>query len=324
MGIFPFGQSFSRAAAVVGDAEMFDFLKKKNPPPAPVEEVAHPKRTAPPSARHPNTYKQRVPDRTQKTIAGLIIWLALLAWSMSAFLEHIDIAMGDSPYKGLARIGAAGAELILLHLILLKIYNKYLPVRTWALVGSFLVGGIILLHTGTLRSVGQAAHDQEKAEKAFTDGAGKIVGANTAAVGTAAAEMQKKMKEGGISQKERIAAANNMRNGAAQGVEKSLGEFKAFIAEGNKKVYESSIFPEWYTRQYLYIGVFIASLLVYSGVLLIWQYAGTDDVDADYDGQPDIYQTYPGQYVPTQEPPRIQPGFAQGPSSPKSTPSRNQ
>jgi hypothetical protein len=308
------------------------------------------------SQRHPNTYKQKVPDRIQKTIAGFIIWIALLAWSMSAFLEHIDAAMGDSPYKSLARIGAAGAELILLHLIILKIWNKHLSVRTWALVGSFLVGGVILLHSGTLRSVGQAAHEQEKAEKSFTEGAGRIVGQNSAATATAAAELQKKMKADGFSQRERMAAANNLRNAAGQGVGKGLEEYKAFIAEGNKKVYESSIFPEWYTRQYLYIGVFILSLLVYSGVMLLWQYAGPDDVDANFDGVPDVQQygqppyqgaVYPpAQYpmfappvgvqysldngatwIQPQEPTRNRPGFMapkDETEAPKSTPSRNQ
>src|SRR5262249_46371926 len=69
------------------------------------------------SNRRPRSnYRQLVPERVQKLIAGLLIWAFLAAWSVSAFWEHIDTL--EPADKWMAKFGACGAEVILLFFIL--------------------------------------------------------------------------------------------------------------------------------------------------------------------------------------------------------------
>lgn len=265
--------------------------------------------------RHPNTYKQRVPDRIQKLMIGILVWVFLAFWSMASFLEHIESIYGNSKYINMAKVGALGAEVVLLCLIILKCYNKHLRVRAAALFSAIILGIFILLHSGTLRSTGAQEAENKRAQEAYTGAAERIVKTATATAADSAVKTQAEMKGQGLSQRERMAAGNNLRAGAQATAKELAAGVKTMIDDGQAKVFESSIFPPWYVQQWMYIAVFAFAMACLGFVLIVWMFAGDDDVDENFDGiadklQPHLfpqyarsvvmqgYTHYPGQYPP--------------------------
>ncbi len=295
---------------------MFSFFKKwKNRRAAPVVEdpsqAPEPKQphSYPPritlaqiaTKRRPgNNYRQLVPERVQKLIAGLLIWAFLAAWSISAFWEHIDTL--EPADKWMAKFGACGAEIILLFFILWKIYNKHLRVRFFALLFSAALGITILVHAGALRSLKGAKSEQVDKEQRFAENAAKIAeGSTRGAIEGVGSTLQKV----GASTRVRngqIAAAQRRGQESAKFAQKDL---KEMTEQTDAKLKNATWLPAWYIEKHTYTGVFVIALALFSILLGIWMTAGNDDVDENYDGIPDNQQSHlfppyvsPHQFLP--------------------------
>jgi ElaB/YqjD/DUF883 family membrane-anchored ribosome-binding protein len=314
---------------------MFSIFRKR--PPSPVAEVQLPdlETNSPParplpsrvaavqiaSRRRPgNNYRQLVPERVQKLIAGLVIWVFLAAWSISAFWEHIDSL--DPADKGMAKAGAMGAEIILLFFILWKIYNKHLRVRFFALLFSAFLGVAILVHAGALRSIKGAKTEQVDKEKRFAENAGRIAGESTKG---AVEGLSNALRNSDLSSRQRnrqIAAAQLRGQKAVDAARKDL---KEITDQSDAKLKNASWLPDWYIEKHTYTGVFVIALTLFSILMGIWMAAGDDDVDENFDGVPDNQQPYlmqptpyylyppPPQYFYVQEQPGTQPSGGQRP-----------
>jgi hypothetical protein len=244
-----------------------------------------------------NNYRQLVPERVQKLIAGLLIWAFLAAWSISAFWEHIDTL--DPADKGMAKAGAMGAEIILLFFILWKIYNKHLRVRFFALLFSAFLGVAILVHAGALRSIKGAKTEQVDKEKRFAENAGRIAGESTKG---AVEGLGNALKNSGMTVRQRnrqIAAAQIRGQRAADAARKDL---KEITEASDEKLKNASWLPDWYLEKHTYTGVFVIALTLFSILMGIWMTAGDDDVDENFDGVPDnqqqhLFPAYATQYL---------------------------
>lgn len=241
-------------------------------------------------SRHKNTYVQRIPDRAQKLMAGLLIWFFLALWTLGNFWDHIDKTIPDSAYKNLLRLGCCGAEVVLFFFVIWHVYNKHLRVRKTALICGTILGVFLLAHSGTLRSIEAAHKENEASQKAMAEGAAKIVGANSSAAAEQATKTQLALRDRGVSQRERMAAARDLRAGANKSAKEVADGFKSVIEDGKKNVEQSSLFPDWYVREYMYIGVFSLALILLLIVLYIWMTSGIEDVDENFDGIPDVKQ----------------------------------
>jgi hypothetical protein len=250
------------------------------PPRPPVTQIA--------ARRRPrNNYRQLVPERVQKLIAGLLIWAFLAAWSISAFWEHIDTL--DPADKGMAKAGAMGAEIILLFFILWKIYNKHLRVRFFALLFSAFLGVAILVHAGALRSIKGAKTEQVDKEKRFAENAGRIAGETTKG---AVEGLGNALKNSGMTNRQRnnqIAAAQMRGQRTADAARKDL---KEITEQSDAKLQNASWLPDWYIEKHTYTGVFVFALTLFSILMGIWMTAGDDDVDENFDGVPDNQQQH--------------------------------
>lgn len=274
---------------------MFPIFRKK-PDREPTENQAGPPPSVPPrppappiaARRRPgNNYRQLVPERVQKLIAGLLIWAFLAAWSISAFWEHIDTL--DPADKGMAKAGAMGAEIILLFFILWKIYNKHLRVRFFALLFSAFLGVAILVHAGALRSIKGAKTEQVDKEKRFAENAGRIAGETTKG---AVEGLGNALKNSGMTSRQRnnqIAAAQLRGQRAADAARKDL---KEITEQSDEKLKNASWLPDWYLEKHTYTGVFVIALTLFSILMGIWMTAGDDDVDENFDGVPDNQQPH--------------------------------
>src|SRR5262245_61348536 len=282
---------------------MFSLFKKwKNRRAAPVSEppshAIEPSQSQPYFSRIPrapisarrrpgNNYRQLVPERVQKLIAGLLIWAFLAAWSISAFWEHIDTL--EPADKWMAKFGACGAEIILLFFILWKIYNKHLRVRFFALLFSAGLGITILVHAGALRSIKGARAEQVGKEQRFAENAAKIAEGSTRGAIEGVGSTLQKMGVSSRSRNGQIAAAQRRGQEGAKIAQKNL---KEMTEQTDVKLKNATWLPAWYIEKHTYTGVFVIALALFSILLGIWMTAGDDDVDENYDGIPDNQQPH--------------------------------
>jgi hypothetical protein len=218
--------------------------------------------------------------------AAISVWFFLAAWSLSAFFQHID-ELGVT-YRSGSYIGAAGTEFIILVMILFHCFDKHIGVRFWAVIFSFLLGAIVLAHTGAIRGMAEATSAQIATEKRM---------ANTLAeMGNKQAGSIKADQTG--TQKERLAknrAAVQQQGELAKAAQR---EVAANIAASAETVKDSSIMPRWYVNGWMYGVMFIAGLLLLTVLFLLML---RDDVDADFDGVIDTPK--PVQRTATMSPP---------------------
>ena len=282
---------------------MFPFFKKRkahgvapvaeesSPVREPDRPYPYPVRTVPaPIAirRRPgNNYRQLVPERVQKLIAGLLIWAFLAAWSISAFWEHIDTL--EPADKWMAKFGACGAEIILLFFILWKIYNKHLRVRFVALLFSAALGITILVHAGALRSIKGAKAEQVDREYRFAENAARIAEGNTRGAIEGVGSALQKAGASARARNGQIAAAQRRGQENVKSAQKSL---KEMADQTDLRLQNATWLPAWYIEKHTYTGVFVIALTLFSILLGIWMTAGDDDVDENYDGIPDYQQPH--------------------------------
>lgn len=222
-----------------------------------------------------NTTKGIMTRRAQMAFIGVGLWLFLAAWSISAFWQHID-ELGAT-YRNGSRLGALGAEFALLMFVLLHCFSKHLGVRLWALVFSFVLGVVILTHTGALRGLNEATQSQIATEKRLAE---------------TLTEMSKEQAAGiradqTGTQRERLAKSRQAVQQQAEVAKSAQQEVAATITASADKVKDSSIMPRWYLDGWMYGVIFITALLFTS---ILFALMMRDDIDADFDGKVDRLQ----------------------------------
>lgn len=213
--------------------------------------------------------KKAIMTKRGKIAAAAIgVWLFLAAWTLSAFWQHID-ELGVT-YRIGSYIGAAGAEFIILIMILFHCFDKHIGVRFWAAVFSFLLSAIALAHAGALRGLNEAAVSQVATVKQMAetlDGMGGNIKADQSG-----------------TQKERLAknkqALEQQRKLAEEAQKRVAEEIKGSV----DKIKDSSIMPRWYLDGWMYGVMFIAGLLLLTILFLLMM---RDDIDEDFDGKVD-------------------------------------
>lgn len=210
-----------------------------------------------------------VSRRGKLAAMAIIVWGFLVAWSISAFWQHID-QLGAT-YRVTAYIGALGTEVIVLMMILLHCFSKHLGVRFWAILFSFVVSAVVLAHTGALRGLDDAKAAQLATEQRMAD---------------TLAEMSRK-QAGGIvadqsgTQRERLAKNRAAVQQQAELAKSAQKEVAANIAASADTIKDSAIMPRWYLDGWMYGAMFIVGLLFLSILFVLML---RDDVDANFDG----------------------------------------
>jgi hypothetical protein len=249
--------------------------------------------------------KNFMTKRAQMAFIGVGLWFFLAAWSISAFWQHID-ELGAT-YRNGARLGAIGAEFALLMYVLLHCFNPHLGVRRWALIFSFILGSVILIHTGALRGLSEATTAQIATEKRMAETLTEMSQKQAQAI----------TPDNTGTQRERLAknrAAVSSQADVAKNAQKEVAET---IAASTDRVKDSSIMPRWYLDGWMYGVIFIAALLFTTILFLLMM---RDDVDADFDGIADKYQKtrQPITMAPTTVPATAQKSNFYDPTSGKS------
>lgn len=234
---------------------------------------------------------------------GVGLWLFLAAWSVSAFWQHID-ELGAT-YRFGSRAGALGGEFALLTFVVLHCFSKHLAVRRWALIFSFVLGSVILVHTGALRGLNEATQSQIATEKRLAE---------------TLTEMSQKQGQSIKSadtgtQRERLAKNRQAVQQQAEVAKNAQKEVAATITASADKAKESSIMPRWYLDGWMYNVIFVTALLFTTILFLLMM---RDDVDADYDGVIDRLQ--PSQVGFAQAVPVARNANFYSPPAPKSPP----
>lgn len=213
--------------------------------------------------------------RGRMAFIGVGLWLFLAAWSVSAFWQHID-ELGAT-YRLGSRLGALGGEFALLMFVLLHCFDKHLGVRRWALIFSFVLGSVVLIHTGALRGMNEAAQSQIATEKRLAETLTGMSKEQAAAI---------RADQTG-TQRERLAKSRAAVQQQAEVAKSAQKEVAATITSSADKVKDSSIMPRWYLDGWMYNVIFVTALLFATILFLLMM---RDDVDADFDGVIDRLQ----------------------------------
>lgn len=223
-----------------------------------------------------NKRREFLTRRVQMALVGVGLWLLLALWSISAFWQHID-ELGAT-YRLAARCGATAGEFALLALVLWHCFDKHLGVRRWALIFTFLLSGVILIHAGALRGINEAQTAQVGIEKRMAERLTEMSQKQAAAV--------KSVDTG--TQRERLAKNRAAVQGQAEIAKNAQKEVASTIAGSVGAVKDSSILPRWYLDGWMYSILFILSLGFVGIIFLLMM---QDDVDANFDGIIDRLQT---------------------------------
>lgn len=244
-------------------------------------------------------------NRAQMAIVGVIMWLLLALWTISAFWQHIDELGAE--YRNAAKAGATAGEFAILAFVLWHCFNKHLGVRRWALIFSFILSGFVLVHAGALRGLNEATTAQINTEQRMTEALTQMSRQQAESITSA---------DSG-SQQERLAKNRAALAQKAEVAKNAQKEVAATIATSADKAKESSIFPRWYLDGWMYSILFIASLAMLGVIFLLMM---RDDIDADFDGIADKYQKprQPITMAPTTAPATAQKSNFYDPTSGKS------
>ncbi len=237
--------------------------------------------------KHTHETQPLLRERQQIFGVGFVLWLALAAWTLSAFWEHINSLKPE--YALQSRLGACGGEFLALAFLWWHCFHVKLGVRKWALIHSALMACVLLFHSGGVRGLKEAQHQQVEAEERLTANLGQLSKSQTAAAGEAAG----KLRAAGGSSKEagRLGAgiARDANQAAAQNV-------RQLTEAGTEKVQNSTLLPAWYWRDWAYSAIFIAAVLLF--VHLCWVMLTDTRVDRNFDGIDDAKQSAPTATTP--------------------------
>lgn len=209
---------------------------------------------------------------------GVGLWFLLALWSISAFWQHID-ELGAT-YRLAAKCGAMAGEFALLALVLWHCFDKHLGVRRWALIFSFLLASVILIHAGALRGINEAT--------AAAIGTEKRLAERLTEMSTAQASGIKSADTG--TQRERLAKNRAALQQQAEVAKAAQKEVAATVTASTDKIKDSSTLPRWYLDGWMYSVLFIVSLGLVGVIFLLMM---RDDVDANFDGIIDRLQVAP-------------------------------
>lgn len=226
--------------------------------------------------------RQFMNRRNQMFVIGLIVWLLLACWTISAFWTHID-ELGES-YQFAARMGAMAVEVIGLGFLFWCCFDKSITVRRWALVFALLLSIILVFHAGALRGIRDAKMQQIETEHRLAQTLTQMSTAQAQAVADANKQYLA-APAWGTAPVSRRALINSTTASQTQIANSAQEKIAAEIGAGDRKIKESAIVPLWYLNGWMYAAMFIAGMLMLS--ILHWQMSTADDLDANYNGVPD-------------------------------------
>ncbi len=216
-------------------------------------------------------------------LVGLGLWLLLAFWSVRAFVRHIQ-SLGES--DSFDWIGATAGEFALLAFILWHCFSVHINVRRWSLIFAFVLGAVILVHSGALRGIREATVRQDQTVTQLKD---------------SLTQMSKEQMEAvkGASDEELNPISRRSADRAAAQAKKDIattaqGKVAEEIKAGTEKVKSSSILPKWYLDGWSYSVIFaLASAMV---TVIFFMMMNIEDIDRNFDNIPDRLQTTtPGQ-----------------------------
>lgn len=247
--------------------------------------------------------------RGQMFAVGVIVWILLACWTISAFWGHID-ELGES-YQSAARLGALAAEVIGIGFLWWHCFDPSITVRRWALLFSVALASILVFHAGALRGLKDARIKQTEAENRLASTLTKMSKEQTAGLG----ESSGALVASGQTQRERIAIAGKT---AAQQSEINRAAQETVAREivaGNDRVKDTAIVPRWYLDGWMYAVIFMTAMAMLG--FLWWKMSDADDLDEDYNGVPDRLERQPAPVVHQVIAPAAVPVAAQSEEKPR-------
>jgi hypothetical protein len=224
-------------------------------------------------------------ERQQVFCVSLLLWVCLAAWTLSAFWEHINSL--DPEYALQSKLGACGGELLALAFIYWHSFHAQLHVRKWALIHSLLLAAVLLVHSGGVRGLKEAKHQQLEAEKRVAAHLGALSAAQTRAAGEAAA----KLRAAGGSDREATRLGARI---AQEANRTATQQARETVEQGTARVLGATLLPDWYWRDWCYSGIFLAAVVLLSHLCWVMLSAPTAPRKLTPTGE----ETQPGETKP--------------------------
>jgi len=251
--------------------------------------------------------KKFLTNRTQIAIVGCGLWLLLACWTISAFWEHIGTLKLDTQFG--AKCGAMAGEFALLALVLWHAFNKHIGVRKWALIFGFILSAVMLIHAGALYGMKDAQQAADRTTDKIASKLGEVASQQSKDLGASAASQSSAL--GQTSSRNNAVTVAKQQGAIAQAAAQEQGEIARHtqdlvaqnIVKSDQAVKLNSILPMWYLNGWMYSALFILALLFVSITVALMQ--NEDDVDADYDGKPDVPQVQASQPAPVRQSPAL-------------------
>ena len=230
------------------------------------------------------TKKSFIPDRAKMFMAAFGVWAFLCAWSLSAFLQHIDSL--KPTYVIAARAGACGAEFVLLVFVFFHCFDVHIGVRKWSLWLGVVLAGAVVVHAGALRGLDEATIAQDDTDKRIEEALTRV--------SKGQAEDAARSTEGmiaGRSQKERMAMQARSQANEAEIRKNAQGEIAKSLAGRHEAIKSTTWLPLWYINGGMYSVMFLLSIIFFG--VVCYGKLNSEDVDTNYNNIPDHLETPP-------------------------------
>jgi len=225
--------------------------------------------------------KSFLPDRVKMFLAGLGIWGFLCAWSLSAFLQHVDSLKPS--YIMAARAGACGAEFVLLVFVFFHCFDVHIGVRKWSLWLGAVLAGFVILHAGALRGLDEATLAQDDTDRRIEEALTRVSKGQAEDAAKVTEEMI-----AGRSQKERMAMMARSQAREAEIRQNAQNEIAKSLAGRHEAIKSTSWLPRWYINGGMYSAMFILSIAFFA--IVCYGKLNSEDVDRNFDNIPDNQQ----------------------------------
>ncbi len=217
--------------------------------------------------------KQLMNRRGQMFAIGLIVWILLACWTVSAFWTHINSLNED--YQFAARLGALAAEVIGLGFLYWHCYDPSITIRKWALIFSVILASILVFHSGALRGLRDARIQQTETEQRLKDTLTEMSKEQAGSITAGNAQ----------TQRERIALERQAKQAQTEVNKAAQEQVAKEIITGNDKVKDTAIVPRWYLDGWMYGAIFMSAMVMLG--ILWWKMSDADDVDLNFNNIPD-------------------------------------
>ena len=225
--------------------------------------------------------KSFLPDRVKMFLGGLGVWGFLCAWSLSAFLQHVDSL--KPTYKLAAQAGAGGAEFVLLVFVFFHCFDIHIGVRKWSLWLGAILAAVVVLHAGALRELDEATIAQDDTDKRIVEALTRVSKGQAEDTAKATEDMTI-----GRSQKERMAMQARSQARETEIRMKAQDEIAKSLAGRHEAIKNTTWLPRWYINGGMYSAMFILSIFFFA--IVCYGKLNSEDVDRNYDDIPDNQQ----------------------------------